>query len=84
MIRPNPRSKTRRKDHAIHARTALKRYSDLLDLTDATEGSEPRIKALLWAESYIQKMLAEETRGRWGSEGATPNILARQYKANES
>ena len=80
IISPSPRSKTKRRDAAIHARSALHRYSSLLDRDDANQGSEPRIKALLWAQVHILKALAEETRGRWGSRGATPNSLARTYK----
>lgn len=83
IINPSPRSKTKRRDAAIDARNALRRYSGLLDLADANEGSEPRIKALLWAQVHILKALAEETRGRWGSLDATPRSLARAYKEAE-
>lgn len=84
LVAPNPRSKTRRRNNATHARQALLRYTGALDLDDADQGSQGRMQALLWAQAHIAHAIAEETRGRWGSTAATPRRIAEAYKAAEN
>lgn len=86
---PRPRTLTSRRNAAKAARKSLRRYSDLLSLNPSDSVSEDelqraRLNALLWAESTIQRALADETCDRLGDASATPRRIAGQHQTNRS
>lgn len=75
---PWPRTITKRRDAMAQAKRRLAAATNLLAADDAVR-TEGRVRALLWAEAFIQQALALETRDRLGNRHATLLTVRRQY-----
>lgn len=77
VVRPYPKSKTRRVEYANMARRALDRYRRVAQVTSTRDDI---LRDLLEAEAAIQVALALETEGRLGNLYASTQTILNDHR----
>lgn len=76
--RPTSRTITKRREAMAEVKRQMTKATNLLAADDHVR-TEGRVRALLWAEAFIQQALAMETRGHLGNRLATAASVRRDY-----